>query len=467
MVFTAIALVAMLAIATLVIDLGFDEGQRRFMQNGADAAALAAANFLANNVSPLPAGSAFAQFFGVTDAQVYQQAYNTAYSNQNPGITGRTTSFAVKLEYCVAANSSSYSIAPGCPSPNSWVTSTDNPAGDSVPHGTYKVRVTVTSTISTLFGRVIGVNSTTTLGQAIAVIQGVCPQTTATGNIWPFTLWNQQNFGTDYNTLYELWGSTAPSPPFAGNWQNVLDLTPAARWCDGNTSTTDADYSYLNRPGGTLSPQAFPSTDGAQGSVTCNNGGTPFAGQDTTWYRDGFAEDPSYPGYDTNVPDLGIWAACTFQGTLRVRQGATPGNKIPTYVDANPAQTGNGGNNVAQGIYGPGTYTCPNGTTYFFQGDTQIDPAHPSWGPYRDIVVFTYDNPEYWHKSQNAWTTNGNSPDRVELMRILPFRIYENYSTAGSRIYGKVVSPAVPPGSNPPTCGFGPDIYGNVASLGS
>lgn len=459
MVFTAISLVVMLGIASLVIDVGFDLGQRRFMQNGADAAALAAARMLGNNVSPYPANGTWpqgiAQFFSVPDATVYQAAYNVATSNQNVGITGRTTNFSVTLEYCVAANANSYSTASGCPSPNSWVTSTDSSGSHSVPDGTYKVRATVSSTISTIFGGVVGRSTISASAQAIAVIQGVAQPTTETGGIWPFTLWANQDFGTDPDTLYELWGSTAPSSPAAGSWQNVLDMTPASKWCDGS----GVDYLWAGSTGSTPAPAAYPTTDGSQGNVTCST----FTPQGTSWNRTGYTADPRYPGTDTNSTDLANWAACTWGGTMQV------GNKFPTYVDTKPSQTGNGGNNVAQGIYGSGVTTCPNGSTYFFQGYTQTDPAHPSWGPYRDVWVATWGNAEYWNKKLGQWstTTNGTAPDRVQLMSILPFRIYENYSTQNSAVYGRVVSPVYPPGSNPPLAGTGPDIYGNVVSLGS
>lgn len=477
MVFTAFALVAMLGVTSLVIDLGFTFGQRRFMQNGADAAALAAAQLLGNWVEPYQKVNwpeNVPVFFGINDGDVYKEAYRIAQKNQNPGLKTRTTSFTVKVEYCVAVDNTHYLVdQPGCPSPNSWKPSTNDPNSTAkVPDGTYKVRVTVNSTLTTLFGRVIGQNTTDTSGQGVAVILGVCQQTAVTGNIWPFTVWDQQDFGTDQNTLYELWGSTAPSPPFAGAWQNVLDLSPARLWCNGNPSVTDPDYKWQF-------PAMVPNTD--QGAtVNCKDPTSPtdptknFAGTDTTWYRNGYAEDPRggcYVGSDRNVPDLAIWAATTYQGTLRVHDPNTGaiGNKVPTYQDENPAQSGNGGNNVGQGIYGGGTGSLPCvGSTFFFQGATAKDPDHQAWGYYKDVIVFTYDNPEYWKTSTNTWSTQrSGAPGRVELMRILNFRIYQTPpNVSNSRVYGRFVGKLIPPGSNPPICG-GPSINGNVVHLGS
>lgn len=469
LVITALLLTTFIGIMTLVIDVGLVAGQRRFMQNGADAAALAAARRLAGSVSPYPASPPrpIPHFFGVSDAAVRAEAFDIASQNQNAGVTGRTTSFTVLVEYCVAANDSSYNFAPDCPSPNSWVA---GPTGDGrVPDGAYKVRVTVASTITNVFGGAVGLTDSNVAATATAVIHGVCPQVVATGNIWPFTLWDQQDFGTVPSQLYQLWGSTAPSPPFAGAWQNVLDLTPARKWCDGNPSVNNPDYKWTY-------PAMIPDLD--QGAaVNCSDPTAPldptknFAGTDTTWYRDGYAEDPRggcYVGSDRSNPDLAIWAATTFQGSLRVRQGGTPGNKMPTYQDAQPGQGGNGGQNVATGIYGPGPGSCA--TTFFFQNQTAIDPDYPQWGPYREVVVFTYDNPEYWTTNSNSWSTNrSGAPGRVELIRILHFRIYQNYDTANSRIWGRVVSPVFPPSYDPAGCPIdtlGPGIYGNIVRLG-
>ena len=49
---TALILTVLIGMLALVIDIGFAAGQRRFMQNGADAAALAVADLLSGSVSP-------------------------------------------------------------------------------------------------------------------------------------------------------------------------------------------------------------------------------------------------------------------------------------------------------------------------------------------------------------------------------------------------------------------------------
>ncbi len=463
MAFAALAMVVLIGMVSLVIDIGFTVGQRRFMQNGSDAAALAVARRLAENVSPYPTSESWPQgiphFFNVSDAAVRATALDIAEQNQNPGITGRTTSFTVTVEYCVAASDSSYSTAAGCPSPNSWVASPT--ASGRVPDGTYKVRVTVESTITTLFGRVIGHERTTTNGQAIAVIRGVCPETVAEGNSWPFTLWDQQDFGTDPDDLFMLWGSANPPAPSGAdnNWKNVIDLSPERRWCDG----VPDDYEWAQGPNMAAMVPLGTNCTPNPADPTKN-----FAGTSTTWNRGLYVEDSRggcYTGDSINPDNLATWTAGTYSGTLAV------GMKVPLYD-----QTGDGGNNVSSAIFGP---SDPCTGSYFFQGVTAVDPDHPEWGRYRDVVVFTYDIPTgqggHFYKLTGGpaatplWNDNssGSKMGRVTLMRILHFRIYESYDPAASRIYGRVVSPVFPPSDNPPLCGSGPGIYGNVVQLGS
>lgn len=458
--FTALAMVAMVGLTALVVDIGFTEGQHRFMQNGADAAALAAARKLANSVSPYPAGTTpIPHFFGVSNATVRATATDIAEDNQNPGMTGRTTYFNVKVEYCVAADDASYSTAPGCPSPNSWVDSAT--AGERVPDGTYKVRVTVTSTITTLFGGAIDRDDTTTSAQAIAVIRGVCPETVATGTAWPMTLWDQQDFGTYPDQLFMLWGSKNPPAPAGAdsNWKNVIDLSPTTRWCDGIPD----DYAWAKDKTTMTGLVPLGTTCTPVPSDSTKN----FTGADTTWNRGAYAQDSRgscYVGNSINPDDLATWTSATYGGTLAV------GMKVPLYQ-----QTGDGGSNVSSALYGPSNNPCSG--TYFFKGVTAVDPDHPEWGHYRDVVVFTYDVPNgqggHFYKLAGpgpyAWTdsTSGTRMGRATLVRILHFRIYDNYDGSASRIWGRVVSPVFPPDFNPALCGVGPGIYGNVVGLGS
>lgn len=464
---TALLLTVLIGMIALVVDIGFAAGQRRFMQNGADAAALAAADLMSGSVSPYPVNGPWPHgipnFFNVSDATVRAKAVSIATQNQNPGLAGRTTSFSVDVDYCVAVNDSSFAPqTPGCPSPNSWVAS---PTADGrVPDGTYKVRVTVNSTVSTIFGGMIGKTSTNSVGQGIAVILGVCPQLTATGDVLPLTIWDQQDFGADPNQLFQLWSSNPPAPKNAdSNWKNVIDLSPSAAWCDGKPS----DYQWVANPSFAGMVPVGTNCTPVPGDPTQN-----FSGSDNTWNRDLYAPDlraPACLGTSTNPDDVYMWTSALFGGTLAV------GMKVPTYP-----HLGDNGQNIADAIWGTTPNVCTN--TYFFQGITAIDPAHPDWGPYRDVKVFTYDvlntygNHFYringsknsgWIDSQNQSATMG----RVTLVRILNVRIFRDAPHTSSGVEALVVSEGLPPGYNPGNCpsfgSMGPGIYGNVVRLGA
>ncbi len=470
MVITALILTVLIGMLALVIDIGFAAGQRRFMQNGADAAALAVADLLSSSVSPYPKGGTWPHgipnYFNVSDATAQAKALEIADKNRNPGLTGRTTNFSVTVEYCVAANDNSFAPqTAGCPSPNHWVTGPQS--NGFVPDGAYKVRVTVNSTISTIFGGAIGKSSTDSVGQATAVILGACPQVVATGNIWPVTLWNQQDFGAeppnspgarfDSSYMFQLWSANAPRPKDApNNWKNVLDLSPSSVWCDSNPD----DYSWAIDP----SNAGMVPTGTTCTATSKKNGTTTWPGTDTSWNRDLYAADSRGSCFTGSVAfpdDISTWLSGMFSGTLAV------GMKVPIFEKG-----GNEGNNISEAITGKhGGVGC--GDTYFFDGVNTVDPNHPNWGIYRDVTVFTYDVSNDY-VGTNQWVSNGkkNGLGRITLMQILNVRIYKDYSTPNSsEVLGLVISPTFPPDYTPQNCPafgtYGPGIYGNVVRLGA
>ena len=277
-------------------------------------------------------------------------------------------------------------------------------------------------------------------------------------------MWDQQDFGADPDQLFQLWSSNPPAPKNADSaWKNVLDLSPSTVWCDGRTS----DYDWVSDPTyADMVPQGTGCTPNL-GDPTKN-----FTGANTTWNNSQYRPDlraPACLGTSTNPDDIYMWTSALFGGTLAV------GMKVPVFP-----HLGDNGNNIADSIWGTTANVCTN--TYFFQGITAIDPAHPSWGPYRDVAVFTYDLPTgvggHFYKingnSHQPWKDsngNGDSMGRVSLIRILNVRIYRDAPHSASGVSALVVSPAYPPGYNPPGCpnfgGMGPGIYGNVVRLGA
>lgn len=481
---SALLMVVLIGVLALVIDIGFLSGQRRFMQNGADAAALVAARKLAGAVSKNPNGSTFPVFFTISHAQVLAAATAIAQQNQNVGLTSRTTSFTVLIDYCVASSPAgyNYNTSTNCrvSVDSDWSTTLTN---DGRPRdGTYMVRARVSSTITTFFGRTLGTNATTASARASAAILGACPLT-STGQTWPVTVWDQQDFGVNPSQLFQLWSSNPPGPN-GGSWKNLLDFSPSSTWCDG----TNPDYAWGQdyKPGNGPNPDQ-PITTLIPAGVSCTPyPGIParnFTGTDNTWNRGAYIPDSRgscYVGDVTSSPTVANWLATFYRGTIAV------GMKIPTFENRNPGgSAGDGGANIASGIYGsPSAPTCAG--TYFFQNQTAIDPDYPQWGPYRDVLVYTYDvtgpcnqnvnnatnNCYYWTPGQDNWRANGGGgPNRVKLMRILNFRIYRDYTNSNSEIWGRVISPVFPPDTPIGSCSIspgttGPNIYGNIVRMG-
>ncbi|HSH79423.1 MAG TPA: pilus assembly protein TadG-related protein [Herpetosiphonaceae bacterium] len=448
-VMSALMMTVFMGMLALTIDIGFLAGQRRFMQNGADAGALAAARLLSNSVTLQQNASTkpFPTFYAIDDASVRARATDLAQRNQNVGVTTRTTNFSVLLQYCVAPNKTSYDYQ-NCPN---WVAS---PTADGqVPNGTYMVRVTASSTITTLFAPAAGMSSqTSTTGNAVAMVLGACPLDTASGKLWPFTVKDTADMGTSYNTLYPLWNAGT-----GGSWKNVLDLTDPSKWCNGSSP----DYAWAAVVNTTITPNRMKLVPP---SVQCANTG--LWGGDSSWNLGEFVPDPRacYVGNDNMDPDIANWAGGAFNGTLKT------GMKLPTYKDAPTAGGGSLGANIAKGIYGsPTPSDC--GTYFFADPDGLADPnpAYAAWGPYKDVVIFTWGNPETWNSGTNTWQSCPGScsggPNRVQLIHLYNFRIYKNYTTSNSEIWGRIIGKALPPDTTVPTCG-GPSIHGNIVRMG-
>jgi hypothetical protein len=327
----------------------------------------------------------------------------------------------------------------------------------------------VNTTISTIFGGVIGKNSTNSVGIGVAVILGVCEQSLASGNTMPFTLWDGQALGVPPDqfftgNLFQLWSSNPPAPNNGdSSWKNVIDLSPATIWCDGRSP----DYEWAVGPSFAGMVPAGTACTPNLSDPTKN-----FTGADTSWNRDDFQPDQRggvCTGSATNPDDVYMWISAGFDGTVGINM------KVPTYM-----HRGDNGQNIADAIWGTTPNAC-NGQ-YFFQGVTAVDPAHPTWGVYRDVTVFTYDVPpadQDFYKingnSSSGWTNSNNQSftlGRVTLIHALNVRIYSDPpGRNSSEVIGLVVSPADPPNYVPQNCPdfgtLGPGIFGNVVRLGS
>ncbi|MHB1133487.1 MAG: pilus assembly protein TadG-related protein [Chloroflexota bacterium] len=516
----AIVIIALFAIVALVVDMGFLFGQKRYDQNGADAAALAAARLLAENVSPL---DSTATYFAIPEVEVYNQALAYVAPNQNANL-GARNAFVMTLEYWDGNPAHPWCYSPQGPQPpRSPAVPVCTPYTKTVGGVTvslpplpasgypYRVRVTVSSTTDPLFAPAANISgSTQTLvtdptkpaclksgtdadrhmvcAHAIAAVQG---SSVAAGNgpVLPVTT-GDCDIGDNVGGLFQLWGSNPEGCGYGINpWKNMIDLSDHNTWCSDASggSTPDPDYDYY---------KLLPTAATTMARSECDTY--------DTWDRNGFVPDTGMTFTGQTDHDVPMLIARGFQGEIRANY--VNGNKVPTYGAAHPAQGSNLGQNVAVGFYcgssGVGSTWCdptlnPAGTYYFAQNQPGMQPI---CGDYygtqlglgcRDAVVPTWGDENVsnrgvdWATDLNSggtgWShSGGGGPDRVRLVRLLTMRLYCQYagtglcteppkvvvgSAANSDVWGRFLSPflvACPPGA---TCTGSPSINGNMAVL--
>ena len=517
LVMVAVAFSALLGIAALAVDLGLIFAQRRFDQNGADAAALAAARMLAAAASPLDTSGAL--YLSVSDADVYREVRryagldpNTSAAtptgiNRGTGLASQTT-LAVTLEYAAAGvwcySPSGPAPLRSPPVPPCALAVVSGVAYPPLPVAAqaYRVRVTVSSTAKGLFApaagiadrtpaapqdqarpaclRTGGTGGNTTCAHAVTAIAG------ATGAqspapIIPVATADCQIAAPTGGVLFELWGSTPSGCGVdLGSWKNMLDFTTETRWCNTLKGNSDPDYRYTN-----LLPP------GAQ----IAGGPCEHELPDPTWSRAGYTPDPAHPGQNDVNGDMRYWIAAGFGGTLRA--GYTDGNRFPTYVELQSSPAGDLGQNVAAGFYcgssGVTATSCsvsinPAGTYFFAKNRPDFHDVCPDqWGTRygagcREAAVVTWAQPEWVVDLQSGgtgWSSSGSGgPARVRAARLLTFRLYCDHdnnglctlppksivgSAAGSTVWGRAVSPLITGACA--TCTAGPSLVGNKVSL--
>ncbi len=522
----AIVIILLFAVTALVIDTGFLFGQRRYDQNGADAAALAAGRLLASSVAPRDENGN--TYFFVTEQNLFDTVHHYAgldasQLNQNTNMAPRND-LAVTVEYSGLWNAAPsqwcYSTLGDVPNrvgttpcaaniitgPNGPMRIPPYPSA-SVP---FRVRVTVSSVTDPFlalpvfgFGDVApspapanaedvaacstppGATGNTTCAHAVVAVKGsatfkgkgpLIPVTTASCDIAPDSV----------GQLFEMWGA-AQSPacaPSVNPWQNILDFTTEQKWCSDPTFTNNADpdYRYFRRLPTTVLPANLARTTG---SNACLN-------TDATWDRDTFVPDTSWSGQnDDPKSDLPYWIAVGFGGSIHA--SFTDGNKVPTYIDVRGgASGGNQGQNIAAGFYcgasGVTPTSCPTGInasgTYFFATNqdgfeaTCPDEFGETYGyGCRDVTVPAWANPEWvtgLASGGTGWNTTGGGggPNRVRIVRLLNMRVYckwegstctKSPTNTNSDVWGLFLSPFE---ENQCTdCTSGPSINGNVAVL--
>lgn len=434
----ALCLMALLAMLALAVDVGIVYlGQRRFDQNGADAAALAVGTLLARNVSVDPTDPALRTIFYVTEDAAYATArkyagldpddptdYRSTGVNQNGALADRV-GLALSLEYwgtdewgadwCFTTVAQEPERRPGqnvcapftpdtgSPTPVRFVP----PPDPAIP---FKVRVTVSSTTRGFFSEVVGLGDArptapqrradgaaacvrpkvnvagawqdpvpaargvTTCAQAVVSIAG---RSDATDDpsipILPFATCPLAQLAG--HALLTVWSGGLNGLPCLGGhgWPGVVDLSASPAWCDA--------------PGGVTSPTnkdyVFRTLlpPGAYANPACIQEPT-----GDTWNRAGrYAPEPGYPGSVDLANDLAHWTVRGFGGTLQA------GARVPTYIGTDPDSTaqleGSVGNWIAQALYCISGAGCDASAAFFARpaGAPPEDPRDPSAALFRSV----------------------------------------------------------------------------------
>lgn len=469
----AIVVIALIAVAALVADMGFQFGQRRYDQNGSDGAALAAAQKLA--VSADVRNGAGDLLFLVNDAAVEELAFQTALVNQNSQVAD-ASDLVVALEYAPSTGAWCLSPATQTRYPAvtfataqcilQAVTAADGTNYTVPPYPTssdpYRVRVVVSSTIEPVFFQAMkhlvdptntapegapagctrapgaGPDDLTTCARAVAAVRG-SSEFAGNGPLLPVTRGNCDLLRTGPGTIHELMGPHNAADCGFTNlnpWKNVIDFSTTVYWDDGD----DYDYRWDN---------LIPPPDGGWNRDNENGRYKP----DTTWSFNG-----------EMAHDFLRWAAYGFRGTATPDNPDHPdhndgslddrdGVKIPTYVNSSPAVGNSLGNLINDGFYCQGkgalascsTTINPSGQ-YFFSQSTAADFGNPTQlpcnDPYgglykdapkrvgcRDSTIAVWGNTLEWadkHGNTYIGFVNGiaNAPDRLMPVRFVTMRIY-------------------------------------------
>jgi Flp pilus assembly protein TadG len=375
----------------MVVDVGYGMGQQGAMQNGADAAALAAANLLAGSV-----GNATPVTYVTTDAQVNTTAVQFATYNRGGALPSAT--YATATEYLVWNGSACVPFSPRTftvGSDNGLVSSfggihNPNPPNElgGIPLNTCAIRVYTTVTYGALFARVVPISATTESASATATAR-VFPATPPPGitDVWPITAYDNGlppsafTPGAPPTTFWTSQGNA--------NFKETIDFS---KW-----SQKAIDNGILNRR------------------------------QLDTDY------DHTWVGNNGKQIDLPHWLTNPFQGILAA------GDKLEVYG----------------GTLGANVYDAIHTTIQDTPDGTDTSSQHLGNYVTREVFLWhqgeTYNkSQDLW----SPWNGSG-APDRVQLSQVHCFRFYENNpnDTSKSSVSGYYVScpNPTPSGDGPPS----------------
>src|SRR5690242_11382667 len=223
MVFVAllVGLGVLVGFVALATDGGSALLQRRNMQNGADGAALGAAQSLAASVvlsSGVPIYAALTQDVTARVDQVL---------SGNRGGTAATAHYSTTLEYGRVSNSVyTYTVA-ATSSDGTWTYRSPYTSTAMVPSWVDAVRVTAGIDNPTLFAQMIGINSIHVEAVSAAALNHV-PNYQPSGPTWPMTRCQIPASDPQYGVCnpFLFWSSNLNDPgcPTPGNFKNLMQL---------------------------------------------------------------------------------------------------------------------------------------------------------------------------------------------------------------------------------------------------
>lgn len=428
----ALMLAAMIGIVALAVDVGYAYAERRFLQNGADAATMAAAILLAEEAKvsvdcpspPWPIGTTSCIAFSATQGMVYKRAkdYIIAAENRGPVPPGVTyPPFTVEYHRYLS---------------DTWVVGGGETSAELVPPDTDKVRVRQSADWDSWFARVVGVTRMNAAATATARIAGVILNEPPPGPTWPmvrrrskidlkqaphdpasvtvddaYIFWSKQvcqkkndDCGSEFKAVIDLsdtsafGGQTRDQPitePMSGIYSPDMSCNQVPNCTGGSWDSSGSNDKQLDLPNwayrGFLGRLSL-STE--WGSGTCPSTSVPSPCD--------LPDDAAFhsPAYNLPTPDP------QWQADYGLSQFPAKGDWVEIFV-------GDLGDNTASALKA------------FVDEHGDLDGAYSSkWGKRVRMTIFLWEGGQVYNKGRwEPWDGKG-SPDRVHLVDFWAFDFY-------------------------------------------
>ncbi|MGE5481698.1 MAG: Tad domain-containing protein [Bacteroidota bacterium] len=484
----ALMLFVLIGMAALVVDVGRAYAERRFMQNGTDAGALAAAGHLASLLAPcdpdVTTNCVDGLVYRVSEDELFKIARGAVYANQSglgyvdpgdlaacPGTPSSNRNPSVTVQYYRWGDVNLYDV--GC-----GVT-------DLIPGDAYKIVVTAHTDWQAWIAGAIGQQNVQAGARSVAQIAGMDEDS---GPLWPMVR---------RRSVVQP-SSVSPGPPYTFWSPNIAGDE------DGTSGSFKATVSfgmYSNRNNGPhtggYSPKANPKIQPLDASKTpsssvwttkANQSGHSGCG---FWDTRANQKECGFFAVEDNLVDLPNWFHYGFSGTISLENewweggagnldcgGLAPRScQVPNQSEF--ASLADGGDGYALGPV-PSDYHRSVGGRWPAAGDWVetysgnlganigqqirdfIDrnpapncPYSSLYGPCVYAKVYLWEGGQVYANGEwHPWTEDGNdevngptsTPDRVHLVDVWMFVFYKDLveSSGMSRVQGFFVSKGIP-----------------------